>query len=259
LISTGIDPIAPLFGGAEDATGAAEVAVKCAGKEGLMAKRQIGVVKDLFRYPAKSMQDERLSAIDIVAHGVIGDRAYALREANGCVVTAKKWANMLEFSASQPDELQTWAGILTGPDGNPLVALIPCYVGSLDEGERVLAPLRRFGCPVADTVAPIPYVAMQAMFDAALAPGRLDYWKTGLTDRLDDEIIAATVDHARQAPSPLSVILFAELHGAYSRVAKTDTAYYHRDLQYDPIVLAIWTDLADSPRNIRWARELFAA
>ena len=78
-------------------------------------------------------------------------------------------------------------------------------------------------------------------------------------DRLDDEIIAATVEHARQAPSPLSVILFAELHGAYSRVAKPDTAYYHRDLQYDPIVLSIWTDLADSPRHIRWARELFAA
>ena len=35
------------------------------------------------------MQGERLSAIDIVVHGVIGDRAYALREANGRVVTAK--------------------------------------------------------------------------------------------------------------------------------------------------------------------------
>jgi FAD/FMN-containing dehydrogenase len=33
-----------------------------------------------------------------------------------------------EFTASQPDELETWAGILTGPDGNLLVALVPCYV-----------------------------------------------------------------------------------------------------------------------------------
>jgi hypothetical protein len=164
-----------------------------------------------------------------------------------------------EFTASQPDELQTWAGILTGPDGNLLVALIPCYVGSLDEGERILAPLRRFGSPLADTVAPLPYVAVQSMFDAALPPGRLDYWKTGLTNRLDDEVSAATVEYAQQAPSPLSVILFAELHGAYSRVGKTDTAYYHRDLQYDPIALSIWTDPADSPCNVRWARELFAA
>jgi hypothetical protein len=64
-----------------------------------MQRRQIGVVQDLFRYPVKSMLGERLSAVDIGAQGVIGDRAYALREANGRVVTAKKWANMLEFCA----------------------------------------------------------------------------------------------------------------------------------------------------------------
>jgi len=164
-----------------------------------------------------------------------------------------------EFTASQPDELQTWAGILTGPDGNQVVALIPCYVGALDTGERLLAPLRRFSSPVADTIAPIPYVTMQSLFDAALPPGQLDYWKTGLTDRLDDEVIAATIEYARQVPSPLSVIVFGEFHGAYSRVGKTDTAYYHRDLQYDLIALSVWTDPAETPRNIRWTRELFAA
>ena len=47
-----------------------------------------------------------------------------------------------EFTASQPDELQTWAGILTLPDGNKVVALVPFHVGSLDEGERLVAPLR---------------------------------------------------------------------------------------------------------------------
>jgi hypothetical protein len=163
-----------------------------------------------------------------------------------------------EFTASQPDELQTWAGILTAPDGNTVVALVPCYVGSLNEGERLLAPLRRFGNPVADTVAPIPYVTMQTLFDAALPPGRLGYWKTGLTNRIDDAVIATTVEYARQVPSPHTIIIFAELHGAYSRVGKTDTAYYHRDMQYDLIALSVWTDPADTERNIRWTRDIFA-
>jgi hypothetical protein len=135
-----------------------------------------------------------------------------------------------DFTASQPDELQTWAGILTTPDGNAVVALVPCYVGSLSEGERLLAPLRRFGSPVADTVAPIPYVAMQTLFDAALPHGRLGYWKTGLTNRIDDAVIEATVEYASKVPSPHTIIIFAELHGAYSRIGKTDTAYYHRDM-----------------------------
>lgn len=64
-----------------------------------MERRQIGVVQDLFRYPVKSMRGERLSEVDIGDHGVIGDRAYALHEANGRVITGKKWSNMLGFSA----------------------------------------------------------------------------------------------------------------------------------------------------------------
>ena len=44
-----------------------------------MERRQVGVVNDLFRYPVKSMLGERLRAVDIGAHGVGGDRAYALR------------------------------------------------------------------------------------------------------------------------------------------------------------------------------------
>jgi FAD binding domain/Berberine and berberine like len=164
-----------------------------------------------------------------------------------------------EFTASQPDELQTWAGILTLPDGNPVVALVPCYVGSLEEGERLLSPLRRFGTPIADTVAPLPYVAIQQIFDAAFPPGRLNYWKSALTDHLADEVIEASIEYARKVPSPFTAILFAELHGAYSRVGKMETAYFHRDLQYGAIVLSGWTDPADTERNIGWTRELFAA
>jgi uncharacterized protein len=93
-----------------------------------MERRQIGVVKDLFRYPVKSMQGERLSAVDIGAQGVIGDRAYALCEANGRVVTAKKWATMLEFS-SRYDAPPTSGALaplrITLPDGRTIQAQAP--------------------------------------------------------------------------------------------------------------------------------------
>jgi hypothetical protein len=164
-----------------------------------------------------------------------------------------------DFTASEPDALQTWAGILTLPDGNQVVAVVPCHIGPLDEGERLLAPLRRFGTPIADTIAPLPYTAMQQIFDAAFPPGRQNYWKSALTGRLADEVIEASVEYARKVPSPFTAILFIELHGAYSRVGKTDTAYYHRDMQFDLIALSMWADRADTERNIGWTRELFAA
>jgi uncharacterized protein YcbX len=93
-----------------------------------MERRQIGVVKDLFRYPVKSMRGERLSEVDIGVHGVIGDRAYALREANGRIVTAKKRANMLEFGAryDAPPVPGALAPLrITLPDGRTVQAQAP--------------------------------------------------------------------------------------------------------------------------------------
>jgi uncharacterized protein YcbX len=84
-----------------------------------MERRQVGVVKELFRYPVKSMLGELLSELDVGEQGVIGDRAYALREAgNGRVVTAKKWASMFEFRASY--DAQPTADVLA-----PLRIILP--------------------------------------------------------------------------------------------------------------------------------------
>jgi hypothetical protein len=164
-----------------------------------------------------------------------------------------------DFTTTLPDEVTTAAGILTGPDGNRVVAMIACFTGALDQGERVLAPLRHFGPPVADTIGACPYTAMQTILDGGFPPGRLNYWKASLTSRLSDEMIGAIVDSGGRMPSPLSAIVIIDLHGAPQRVGKTATAYYHRDLQYDIVIAANWTDPADSERNVRWTRELFQA
>src|SRR5215468_1110000 len=50
-----------------------------------------------------------------------------------------------DYMTSAPDELTAYAALLHGPDGSPLVAVIPCYCGDVADGERVLEPLRKFG------------------------------------------------------------------------------------------------------------------
>jgi FAD/FMN-containing dehydrogenase len=162
-----------------------------------------------------------------------------------------------EFTAEQPDELTTALGLLAGPDGNMVAAVVVCYAGSVDDGERAVAPLRRFGTPVADTIAPIPYTAQQTLLDGAYPYGRLNYWKCALTDELNDDLISALVDFSGRMPSPLSAIPIADFHGAYRRVDKAATAYYHRDLRYDIVIGANWTDPVDSERNVRWTRDLY--
>jgi uncharacterized protein len=90
-----------------------------------MTQSQVGVVKELFRYPVKSMLGERLSEVEVGSKGVIGDRAWALREVNGRIVTAKKWANMLGFSAAYegtPKPEQFAPVKITLPDGSSVYA-----------------------------------------------------------------------------------------------------------------------------------------
>jgi FAD/FMN-containing dehydrogenase len=164
-----------------------------------------------------------------------------------------------QFTASLPDELTTAAGVLTTPDGALAVAIVVCYAGDLEEGERVLAPLRLFGPPMADLMQPMPFPAQQQLFDAAFPHGRRNYWKTSLTSQLSDGLIDTIIEHVAQKPSPFSAALIADFHGAYLRVDNRATAYPHRDLQYDVLVLANWTDAAEDEQNIGWARAFFEA
>jgi hypothetical protein len=164
-----------------------------------------------------------------------------------------------EFAAGQPDELTTWVGCLTTPDGVPVVAFVTCFTGPLDEGERAIAPLRGFGQPLADTTGPLPYTAMQAIIGAGFPPGRQGYWKSGLTASISDEAIDLIAEYAQRVPSPHSAVVIVDCHGAYAREGRGETAYPHRDLQFDLVILSSWVDPAETSRNIGWTREFFDA
>ena len=164
-----------------------------------------------------------------------------------------------DFTQSAPEELTAYAALLHTPDGDPVVGVIPCYCGDLAEGERVLAPLHGFGTPLLDTIGPIPFPKMQSMLDDAFPDGNQNYWKSTFLREFSDEAIAIMVDHANQATSPMTVVVIEYYGGAASRVGTADTAFAHREAQYDIGILSQWTDAADSRRQIDWTRGLFDA
>ena len=65
---------------------------------------ELGTVVSLWRYPVKSMLGEELQTAQVMDHGLLGDRAYALMDrADGKVATAKnprKWPNLFAFRAT---------------------------------------------------------------------------------------------------------------------------------------------------------------
>ena len=94
-----------------------------------MERRKIGTVKALWRFPVKSMLGEQLDELHITSRGVVGDRAWALRDLdNKRIATAKKFAGLLKFHAKY--EGTPAAGNLsplkiTLPDGREIHAADP--------------------------------------------------------------------------------------------------------------------------------------
>lgn len=162
-----------------------------------------------------------------------------------------------EYTSQAPDELSAWAALLTSPDGHPMVAILACYIGPVEEGERVVQPLRAFGPPVFDTLQPMLYVKAQSLIDEAFPHGRFNHWKSSLLHALSDEVIDSLVAGYRAANSPYSSILIEHLGGAMSRVATDETAFPHRTAPYDVVIMPMWTAAAESEPHIRWADDLW--
>jgi hypothetical protein len=164
-----------------------------------------------------------------------------------------------DFIGNAPDELTVYAGVLTTPDGFQALAIIPCYCGdSLDDGSRLLAPLRKFGPPVADMVGPMPYASMQQMLDPAVPYGIHSYWKANFMRLLSDEAIETFVFYARSRTSQRTICMLEHCHGQAQRVAPEETAVAMRQEMLDLVILSLWEG-GDPTPHIEWTRQFWTA
>jgi FAD/FMN-containing dehydrogenase len=95
--------------------------------------------------------------------------------------------------------------IPTALHGHDAISIGTIWAGDPAHAEAAVEPLRSFGPPAVDLIAPMPYVAVQQMMDALFPPGRPAYMKSGYLDELSDEAIAAFAEHATPTgPWPMS-------------------------------------------------------
>jgi FAD/FMN-containing dehydrogenase len=173
-----------------------------------------------------------------------------------------------DFLPTTPEEFVCWFVMRKAPPlpflpaewhGREILALAMCYSGAIPDGERIAAPLRSYGKPIADVVAPHQYAVWQTALDPLLTPGFRNYWKSHDFRELSDGLIDVLVGHARKIPDPNTEIAFAQLGGAVTRVAPDATAYSHRDGEFVMNVHGRWQDPAKDEACIGWARDLFRA
>lgn len=173
-----------------------------------------------------------------------------------------------DYMATAPDELMVIGVYWSAPaipevpavyHGKPVVILLGCYTGPLEQADKVIAPLRTIGKPIADLSGRMPWKDAQRLLDEDYPDGKLYYWKSIFLDQLDDKVMRVFDQYTRERPSPESSIDVWYLGGALSRVELTATPFVNRQ---HPIMIGIeanWEDSADSEANIAWARALHKA
>jgi FAD binding domain len=107
-----------------------------------------------------------------------------------------------DYSRKAPDELTAYAALITTPEGLPAIAIVLCYCGPLEEGERIIEPVRKFGPPLVDLIGPMTYFDLNSMLDAGFPAGRRCYEKASTLKELSDEAIETIVDYGADCPTP---------------------------------------------------------
>ncbi len=173
-----------------------------------------------------------------------------------------------DFVADAPDELGSAIVMRLAPPaafvpealhGKPVCAIVVCYAGDVEEGQRVLRPLRDHGQPLADRIGPKSYVDFQSMFDKGQPAGNYYYSKSDYLAELSDKAIDTALSQGKTMTSPLARATIMQLGGAMGRIADMATATGHRDAGFVLAITNGWANPAESERQVQWTRNFWQA
>jgi len=173
-----------------------------------------------------------------------------------------------EFIVDAPEQLGGFPAFQIAPPlpfipadrhGEPFVALVACWAGPIEDGEKAVQPFRDVAPIVAEMVGPMPYPALNSAFDALVPPGLQHYWKANFNTELTDEAIDAHLIHGPKVPAVNSTVHIYPINGACHRVPADATAFAYRDATFATVIAGMWPDPADNDANVQWVRDYYAA
>jgi FAD/FMN-containing dehydrogenase len=143
--------------------------------------------------------------------------------------------------------------------GDMFVAIVACWSGDPEEGERQFKAFHNVAEVKAEMVGPIPYPAINVAFDGLYPKGIRQYWKGNFVKELTDEAIAAHVQHGPNAPTVSSTMHLYPINGACHRVDADATAFGHRDANFSMVIIAASSDPSEDAANTKWVRDYSSA
>lgn len=194
--------------------------------------------------------------LGILFYGM-ADAADALRAARGAIADLPPDVTFQVVAMSAPPEP------FVPPEHHGRLGVALAVVGFGPEAEHRDVVDRVRGAlppPLFALISPMPYTALQQMFDEAYAWGIRAYEKSLYIESLTDEVIDVIVDRVAATSSRMSVVHFYTLSGAYSEVDETATAFSGgRSPRLGVFIIGSAPDAEAQKVERAWTRGMFEA
>ena len=173
-----------------------------------------------------------------------------------------------EFILQAPEDVSGFLAFLTVPPvplfpaelhGKKMCAIIWCSTAAPERAEQLTRPMRAVGTPALDHVGPMPFPALQGLFDPLLPPGLQWYWRADFANEFTADAIAAHLEQASKTPAGLSQVHIYPIDGAAHRVGKADTAFSYRDANFAVVIVGVDPDPANKDEITTWCKDYFDA
>jgi hypothetical protein len=178
-----------------------------------------------------------------------------------------KWYR--QFLPQASVDLSPFVHLGTVPSGEPFpkelrgkktCAVVVCYTGPMEKAEEAVKPIRQaLASPMLDWAGPMPFPALQSLFDPLLPKGLQWYWKGDFVQELPDQAIELHVEHIRQAPTELSIAHIYPIDGAVHKVGKHETAWNCRNATWSMVICGIDPNPAKAQALTAWAKGYWTA
>jgi FAD/FMN-containing dehydrogenase len=129
----------------------------------------------------------------------------------------------------------------------------------MNTADRIIDPVRNAaGTPIFDGIQAIDYVALQKSRDISDPRARGRYVKSGFASEITPEMIDDILYGFEEHPQRGMTVTWQHAGGAIGRVASDATAFAHRHVNHDTLMIMNWPVDIDSAPHVRWLKEYWA-
>ncbi|TGB10444.1 FAD-binding oxidoreductase [Streptomyces sp. MZ04] len=166
-----------------------------------------------------------------------------------------------DFLPQAPEDLNGFFAALAVPPAPPfpeeihgqrMCGVVWCWLGDPEDADAALAAVQEPGKPIFHFTAPMPYPALQSMFDELIPTGLQWYWRGDFFDRITDDAVDVHAKYAENLPTDLSTMHLYPVDAAAARVDPEDTAWSYRDAVWSGIIGGVDPDPANAETIRQW-------